>query len=284
MRRDLRAAKAILVQKKAKGWQIMKRGKAVVASAAFVGLALTKMLFPDVGASVRTRLQAALERDPDYVTVFRELGSRLSLRRGEAMPEETGAPAQAQQPARAQYVSYYIEDGDAQGETERPQETQTPEVVTAFLERQAAFADQTLPEQVDYDYMALPFDYALPVAGRTSSGFGFRLHPILHTVRFHYGTDVAAASGESIAAFADGTVTFAGHDDSFGWHLKVDHGDGWVSHYCHCSKLLVKEGDAVSRGDTIALVGATGLATGPHLHFELTHNGVFLNPEYYLNA
>ena len=259
----------------------MKRGKVIVASTAFVGLALMKMLFPDVGAGVRTKLQNLAERDPDYVAVFRDLSRKLSLQR-EA--ETAGLPQAAAAPtptAMAQIVSYYVEDAAVSGETDAPEQ---PAAVAAFLERQAAFADQALPENVDYGYEPLPFDYALPVAGRQSSGFGFRLHPILRTVRFHYGTDVAAWSGETVSAFADGTVSFAGYDESFGWHLKIDHGGGWVSHYCHCSKLLSENGKTVRMGETIALVGSTGLATGPHLHFELTHDGMYVNPEYYLNA
>ena len=253
----------------------------IVASTAFVGLALTKMLFPDLGAGMRTKLHTTLERDPDYVAVFRDLGKKLSLQKNslpQMLPEQTEAPIPA---SKAQYVSYYVEDAAVSGEADAPE---PPAVVAAFLERQAQFADRDLPENVDYSYEPLPFDYVLPVAGRQSSGFGFRLHPILDTVRFHYGTDVAAWSGETIAAFADGTVAFAGYDDSFGWHLKIDHGDGWVSHYCHCSRLLAQEKQNVQMGDAVALVGSTGLATGPHLHFELTHDGVFLNPEYYINS
>lgn len=263
----------------------MKRGSVIVASTAFAALALMKMLFPDVGGGARGKLQAALERDPDYVAAFRELGKKLSLnpRDEKKEPENDAVPADAPE---LRLVSYYVEDAATSGETEpqAPEETPVPAAVTAFLERQAAFSDYTLPENVDYGYSALPFDYALPVAGRQSSGFGYRLHPILNVVRFHFGTDVAAGAGETITAFADGTVVFAGYDESYGWHLKIDHGDGWVSHYCHCSRLLVQTEQAVSMGDAVALVGATGLATGPHLHFELTKDGVFLNPEYYINA
>ncbi len=229
---------------------------------------------------MRLKVHAALARDPDYVAVFRDLGKKLSLQK-EAIPAAQSAET-VPSPVPAQFISYYVEEAAARGETLPPDET--PSAVSAFLESQAAFSDLALPENVDYDYTRLPFDYALPVAGRKSSGFGYRLHPILDVIRFHYGTDVAAGSGEAIAAFADGTVSFAGYDDTFGWHIKIKHDDGWVSHCCHCSKLLVKEGENVKMGDAVALVGATGLATGPHLHFELTHDGVYVNPEYYINA
>ncbi len=256
----------------------MKRGRVIAASAAFVGLALTKMLFPNVGDGMRTKLQSALEREAASVAAFRSLERRLNL----GKTDDTAAPEVTAQPTYSeQYVSYYVEDALPSGEKENAEE---PEIVAAFLARQAEFAGYALPENVDYGYSALPFAYTLPLSGRQSSGFGYRLHPILETVKFHYGTDVAAQWGETVAAFADGCVTEAGYDDSYGWHLKLDHGGGWVSHYCHCSRLLVKEGQSVTMGEAIALVGATGLATGPHLHFELTRDGVYVNPEYYLDA
>ena len=152
----------------------------------------------------------------------------------------------------------------------------------AFLESQAAFSDHALPANVSYDIPELPFVAVTPVAGYTSSGFGYRLHPIENTVKFHYGTDFAAGSGTDIRAFADGTVLAAGQDAGYGNYVKVDHGDGFVSLYGHCSTLLVSQGDAVTAGQVIARVGATGHATGPHLHFELIHKGVYLNPEFYL--
>ena len=136
---------------------------------------------------------------------------------------------------------------------------------------------------MSYEYIACPDETVVPVAGVSSSGFGYRLHPIKGEVRFHYGTDFAAWTGEDILAFADGKVTFAGYSESYGNYITIDHGSGWESLYAHCSELLVRSGDSVAAGDKIALVGETGLATGPHLHFELKCNGVYINPEYYVN-
>ena len=257
----------------------MKRGKVIALCAVFAGLMLTKLLFPDVGAEARDWLRSSLEREGEYVAAFRDLGRSISLRKS-GSEDQIEAPTPTESPAQMQVVSYYVEDAAVSGEEDAPEE---PAAVAAFLESQAPYADLELPESVDYGYVPLPFVSAVPVAGRQSSGFGYRMHPILGTVRFHYGTDVAALSGEAICAFADGIVTFAGYDESFGWHMKIDHGGGWVTHYCHCSALRVSEGETVYMGDTVALVGATGLATGPHLHFELTRNGVYLNPEYYIN-
>ena len=157
-----------------------------------------------------------------------------------------------------------------------------PEAVSAFLESQQAFSDYELPENVSYDYTPFPEQFSTPVAGYNSSGFGYRLHPIHGDVRFHYGTDFAAWTGESILCFADGTVSFAGYCDSYGNYITVDHADGWQSLYAHCSTLYVSAGQTVSAGELIALVGDTGLVTGPHLHFELTQNGAYTNPAYYV--
>ena len=151
-----------------------------------------------------------------------------------------------------------------------------------FLQAQAAFSDRALPTNVSFDIPELPFATVSPVSGYTSSGFGYRMHPIQQTVKFHYGTDFAANAGTDICAFAAGTVLAAGQDAGYGNYAKVDHGGGFVTLYGHCSALLVSAGDTVSAGQVIARVGATGQATGPHLHFELIHEGVYLNPEFYL--
>lgn len=158
-----------------------------------------------------------------------------------------------------------------------------PVAVEVFLASQADFVGYAVPANVSYDMPVLPFAYTPPVSGYSSSGFGYRMHPVHNEVRFHYGTDVAAYTGEPIYAFADGTVTTAGYSDSYGNYIVINHGDGWQSLYAHCSQLLVKYGADVSSGEQIALVGATGVVTGPHLHFELTCDGVYINPEYYVN-
>ena len=257
----------------------MKRYRMIAALGAFLGLMLLKLAFPDLAAGLREKLHLAPDA-PGAVETFKEIGKRLSLRDDKAAESE---PAETPAPEHTAYISYRVEEGTTDGALP-PEETPVPEAVSAFLERQAEFADCVLPENVDLSYVELPFEYASPVMGYESSGFGFRLHPILNTVRFHFGTDFAANAGEPVNAFADGIVVFAGSDDSFGKHIRIDHGDGWVSHYCHCSALLVTEGQTVTEGERIALVGSTGLATGPHLHFELCCNGRYFNPEYYLSA
>ncbi len=117
-----------------------------------------------------------------------------------------------------------------------------------------------------------------PVSGSIVSGFGYRRHPILGGVRFHCGVDIAAPFGTTIRAAADGVVVFAGWRRAYGNTVIIDHGNGLATLYAHCSELLVSEGAVVRQGQPIARVGSTGLATGPHLHFEVRRYGEPVNP------
>ena len=117
-----------------------------------------------------------------------------------------------------------------------------------------------------------------PVPGRINSGFGYRMHPIIHKVKFHTGVDLDARSGAPIHAAADGIVIMAGWRRGYGNTVVIDHGGGVSTLYGHCSSILVSGSQQVSRGQTIARVGSTGLSTGPHLHFERRQNGKPVSP------
>lgn len=119
----------------------------------------------------------------------------------------------------------------------------------------------------------------LPVTGTISSRYGVSSKIRVST---HTGLDIAATTGTPIKVVADGTITFAAYSGSYGYLVKVDHGNGVETWYGHTSKMLVKEGQAVKAGNTIALVGITGNSTGPHLHFEVRINGEHVNPQKYL--
>ena len=119
----------------------------------------------------------------------------------------------------------------------------------------------------------------LPVTGTISSRYGVSSKIRVST---HTGLDIAATTGTPIKVVADGTITFAAYRGSYGYLVKVDHGNGVETWYGHTSKMLVKEGQAVKAGDTIALVGSTGNSTGPHLHFEVRIYGEHVNPQKYL--
>ncbi len=112
-----------------------------------------------------------------------------------------------------------------------------------------------------------------------SSPFGMRKHPILRKYKMHTGLDISAKKGDSIIAANNGTVILSKYDENgYGYYLAVDHGGGITTLYAHCSKLIAKVGDEVKAGQVIAKVGSTGLATGPHLHFEVRKNGTPVNP------
>ena len=117
-----------------------------------------------------------------------------------------------------------------------------------------------------------------PVKGRISSNFGWRMHPILKKKKFHSGLDLAVASGTEVMAADSGRVLVSGWNGGYGYFIAIDHGNGISTAYGHNSRLLVNEGDIVTKGQTIALSGSTGLSTGPHLHFEVRKDGKPVNP------
>lgn len=129
--------------------------------------------------------------------------------------------------------------------------------------------------------LAIGYNMSWPVheAARVSSGFGPRVHPVLGEAMMHYGTDLAVEEGTAIRAMADGHVLYSKRDAVNGKFLKLDHGFGLTSAYVHNSQLLVEEGERVRKGQLIALSGATGRATGPHLHFQVELDNRPIDPE-----
>lgn len=124
------------------------------------------------------------------------------------------------------------------------------------------------------------FPTGLPLAGgfRLSSGFGMRTDPFTGMLGRHDGLDFTSAMGAPILATADGTVSRSGWEDTYGNIVEITHADGFMTRYAHISTRLVKEGQRVKRGERIAEVGNTGRSTGPHLHYEVFHQGRVINP------
>ena len=125
-----------------------------------------------------------------------------------------------------------------------------------------------------------PFDFAW--ISYVTSPYGYRVHPITGDKDLHRGVDIGIAEGTPIKAAQDGTVVSAGNAGDYGLCVVIEGEDGYCSRYAHCSSLSVGAGQAVKRGDVIAAVGSTGSSTGPHLHLEVTHNGEYLDPYYYV--
>jgi murein DD-endopeptidase MepM/ murein hydrolase activator NlpD len=117
--------------------------------------------------------------------------------------------------------------------------------------------------------------------GEITSPFGYRTYPY---PEFHRGLDLAAPTGRPVLVTANGRIIFAGWQGGFGNKIEVDHGNGYMTWYGHLSKLDVAVGERVARGAVIGEVGATGDATGPHLHYQIMRNGVAIDPLPYLAA
>lgn len=125
--------------------------------------------------------------------------------------------------------------------------------------------------------------FIMPVDGHVTSGFGYRHHPIEGGIRFHSGIDIAAEYRTTIFASQSGRVVTAGWHGLLGKCVIIQHDNDFVTLYGHCSRTLVLAGQQVEKGQAIALVGSTGLSTGPHVHFEIRQKGIAVNPISYMH-
>ncbi|MGN1159634.1 MAG: murein hydrolase activator EnvC family protein [Lachnospiraceae bacterium] len=160
-------------------------------------------------------------------------------------------------------------------------QTATIQALEAQIEAEKKRLAELNKPAVTYDGGA--FIWPCPSSKNITSPFGTRKHPILGIERFHNGIDIGAKSGAPILAAYNGTVVSASYTSAMGNYIMIDHGDGLYTIYMHCSALYVSQGQYVSRGDTIAAVGSTGLSTGPHLHFTVRRNGEYVNPLDYVS-
>lgn len=270
----------------------------VACAGIFVLLVAVKLLLPGRMAPIQEKITRAMEQNMDVQGVFSAVGKAVS---GEADMEDTledvyqavfrpqeeealETAAKASVPSDGALELLQMEENTDDVPTESPekgeQNTESAEVSTlAYI----LYSDQNLPENVSLEQTVLGFDYCTPVMGTLSSEFGYREHPVEGEERFHYGLDIAADPGTDVSCFAEGTVTAVGESSSYGKYCIVAHEGGYTTLYAHCSRITVSSGTDVKEGEKIAEVGETGMATGPHLHFELQHNGDYLNPIYYVS-
>ncbi len=123
----------------------------------------------------------------------------------------------------------------------------------------------------------------IPSPGKICSPFGMRKHPIKKVYLAHDGVDISSSSGDPILASASGKVEYSGYSKGYGYNVIINHGNGYHTLYAHASKLLANKGDNIQKGQKIALVGSTGLSTGPHLHFEIRVNNIPVDPTEYVD-
>ena len=140
-------------------------------------------------------------------------------------------------------------------------------------------------EGICFDSYSADFPIAVPLESYSvTSLFGYRISPVSGNAGIHTGIDMAAPYGTAIHAAADGIVVDASYDNSYGYYVKIQHADNYVTIYAHCSKLCAEAGDSVEQGDKIAEVGSTGDSTGNHLHFEMRKDNIRIDPGYALFA
>ena len=173
---------------------------------------------------------------------------------------------------------------EADGESLKPGKVLTAEFVNKGRTHQAMWFQESANKPGSYynlqgqslrrTYLASPLAFS-----RVSSGFNMRFHPIFQTWRAHLGVDYAASQGTPVRCVGVGVVESAGNMGGYGSAIVIKHNNGHSTVYAHLSKLMVRRGQSVSQGQTIGLVGATGWATGPHLHFEFRVNGVHKDPQ-----
>ncbi len=160
-------------------------------------------------------------------------------------------------------------------------ETFSPSVET---EEASGETETTTGEKAVFSPVFLTVNLENPIEdGNITSKFGYRVSPITNEYSLHSGLDIAAPENTKIYAAYDGVVEKAECNEINGNYIVIRHSDNLKTTYNHCNKLLVSKGETVKKGEVIALVGATGYATGNHLHFEVLLKGKYVNPLYVLN-
>ena len=174
-------------------------------------------------------------------------------------------------------------EGDAEENDARVDALSVEEIpVISYLPYISAEQYIAAPPQKTEDFYGI-----MPARGEIISGFSYRDNPLYgrgETAKyeFHKGIDIPVPEGTELFAFADGTIIEAGENESHGIYTVIDHGNGYVSLYAHMSQALRGVGAVVKQGDIVGYSGQTGRVTGPHLHFELSKDGVLVDPEDYM--
>lgn len=246
----------------------------------------------------------AIEDLRKRITAMKEVNQRLRVMLGIEVPksgdmvngrggEETPLPEGSSVPKTDARVGAVASDNNEQHQAvasdaaaQSPELEESVKARLEWLAKEAANQERILSElsqaaeQRSSRWAATPSIW--PVKGWVTSGFGPRISPFTEKPAWHDGLDIGAAPNAPVQAPAQGRVTATGYDPKLGNIVRLDHGYGVETVYGHLAKALVKEGQRVNRGDVIALVGSTGLATGPHLHYMVKVNGQALDPHKYI--
>jgi murein DD-endopeptidase MepM/ murein hydrolase activator NlpD len=265
------AARTITVSSRAIKRAARLAGGAVFLVAVLVGAAFTRSGLSSGEPKAPSRaLQARLDGLLDTIETIARRDEQIRLLAG--LPQDSVAALLSDHPADSSYVQ-------REGMVSHPN---LDLLIRRANSLAASFAEvsDTLSQHAE---RLSHIPSIMPTAGWLSSAFSrSRFHPILHIARPHEGIDVSAPMGAPIVAPAAGTVTMVTVQTGYGNVLEIDHGDGIVTKYAHCSRIVVRVGQRVKRGQVIANVGNTGLSTGPHLHYEIHVNGRVVDPLTYV--
>lgn len=234
----------------------------IVSAVILVSVVGVKLLAPDVLAYCRGRILSLIGENTDFTEAFSAVGRAVS---------GDGGLTDALQDA---YQAVFGSTDDV---------VETSALAAEIAVENTVYTAENLPEDALLFQRVLGFPYADPVAGKMTSAFGNRVHPVSGEERFHYGIDIDVAEGTVIRSFADGRVTTVGESTELGKYVTVQHANDFTTLYAHCQRITASSGQTVQLGDPIAESGATGQTTGPHLHFELLQDTVYLNPVYYVS-
>jgi murein DD-endopeptidase MepM/ murein hydrolase activator NlpD len=266
--------KRVTVQKTADGFQSKLETLPMTASSRLASGTITSSLFAAtdearVPDAIAIQVAEIFSSDIDFHRALRK-GDRFSV--VYETLEGDGEPLRAGRVLSAEFVNA--------GKTYQAMWFQEPAASTPSVAASTATHALTkggyytlAGESLHRAFLASPLEFS-----RISSGFSMRFHPILQTWRAHLGVDYAATTGTPVRTVGDGVVDFAGVQNGFGNVVMVKHSNGNMTVYAHLSRINVQRGQNVAQGQNIGLVGATGWATGPHLHFEFRINGVHHDP------
>ena len=263
----------------------------------FLAVFIGKEVWPSKIAKTGEQLLAVIHMNTDFRAAFAKLGQ--SMARENSMLGELGEFCVSVFAPRTEE----LDDGAADGalasacadgctdiqqeiqsiEDEGPQPAEQDLLQVGDVVGPAEYTGGQLPEGYSEQWLYLgEMETVVPVMGTVTSQFGYRDHPTIGRYAAHGGVDIAADSGTAVSAFAAGRVDAVGEDKDFGRWVRLSHTHGVESFYAHCSQITVNEGEEVRAGQMVALVGSSGVSTGPHLHFEIRLNGVRLDPMYYI--
>ena len=194
------------------------------------------------------------------------------------VPQEGSADLQVENDPAAPQMTEDLPPAGDEGVTDEPQNDSD----TAEMKLSKVYTMPPMPENASLEQRNLGFAHQSPVVGKLTSPFGWREHPVEGGTKFHYGVDLSGSIGTPICAFADGEVYATGESSTLGKYVMLRHEGEYMTLYAHMSKVCVS-GGKITMGEKIGEVGDTGRTTGPHLHFELHDDSLYLNPIYYVD-